>query len=182
MITDSRSQVHPARRSTDRRRGAPLPLRRRPSGPHRRYGFTLIEMLVATILLAVGVTAVLAAIGNSSDSTYTSDRLQQATLLAQQQLEQTEMQAGSLTAGDTSGNFSPTYPDITWHQNVQTTQYPNLYLVTLQVMWGPLNRPSMRQFVTYINSAMAQNIQTGLINGTTPAGSTTTGGSTNGGQ
>jgi Tfp pilus assembly protein PilV len=133
-------------------------------------------MLVATTLLAIGVVAVLGAVATTTESSYMADRLQQATLLAQQQLGQAQMQAGSLSAGDTSGDFSPGYPDIHWHQSVQASQYPGLYQVTLQVTWGTPARQSMRQFVTYINSTMASNIQQGLINGTTPASQATTSG------
>lgn len=51
---------------------------------NRRGGFTLVEVLVAAILLTIGITAILTAIGSANKSSTASSRLNQAVFLAQE--------------------------------------------------------------------------------------------------
>ena len=72
-----------------------------------RPGFTLVEMIVATFLLAIGVSAAMLALSTSSQASYRSERVQTAALLAQKQMTEIEIQAAqnNLTGGDQTGDF-----------------------------------------------------------------------------
>ena len=125
-------------------------LRRALGRSNRRLrGFTVIEMIVATVLLAIGVVASLTAISSATKTTKVADDYTTATLLAQQQLATIETQLESLTGGTQNGDFGDNYRGFKWEQNTETTDYPNLYRVTLTVNWGQGAKPNSLQIVTY---------------------------------
>ncbi len=55
-----------------------------PGACKRQAGFTLVEVLVAAILLTIGITAILTAIGSANRSSAASAKLNQAVFLAQE--------------------------------------------------------------------------------------------------
>src|SRR5579871_1963008 len=114
-------------------------------------GFTLVEMIVATLLLAIGVVAALAAISTGIQATYKADRLQTAALLAERKLGQIELEASNLTGGDQQGDFGKLYPEFRWRESVESTSYPDLFQVTVTIQWDLNNpRPQERQYITYL--------------------------------
>ena len=141
--------------------------------PRRRAqsGFTLVEMIVATVLLAVGVVATLGAIHAAAQTTQAADGAQMSALLAQKQLTQLELQPDQLTGGDQQGEFGDEYPGYKWQQSVEATDYANLFKVTLTVSWGSGNDQHKREFITYLNNGQ----QITNPNGVTPGSATTTG-------
>ena len=66
-------------------------------------GFTLVEMIVATTLLAVGVTATLGAIHAAAVTTMAADSAQTSALLAQKQITLLEIQPDQISGGDPAG-------------------------------------------------------------------------------
>lgn len=113
-------------------------------------GFTLVEMIVATLLLAIGVTAALGAISASVQLASRAEHLQTAAMLAQEKLAELELQSASLGSGTQKGDFSPQYPDYRWTEEVDPTQYPDLFRVTVHIEWGDPNQAAGRDFVTYL--------------------------------
>ena len=100
-------------------------------------GFTLVEMIVATVILAVGIVGAAGAFNAATRASATASEIQIATMLAQQQLSQTETQAqGNLSGGDTEGDFGADYPGYRWKQSVTATDYTNLFQVSVTVTWG----------------------------------------------
>lgn len=114
-------------------------------------GFTLVEMIVAAILLVIAVVAALAAFSSASQTTTAAENMQTAALLGQKKLTEIELQPDSLSSGgDQQGDFGDLYPSYRWQESVETTDYPSLYRVTLRVLWGAVNAPRQREFVTYL--------------------------------
>jgi general secretion pathway protein I len=143
----------------------------------RRRGFTLIEMIVATMLLALAVVGALVAYNSATQSASHSERLHTVSLLAQRRLTELELQSDSLTGGEQQGDFAPEYPEYRWQQVVEPTEYQNLYRVALTVRWGTPTTPRERTFVTYIRSDQNQGPQAA-----TGATGTGAGGAGNAGQ
>ena len=145
-----------------------------------RPGFTLVEMIVATFLLAIGVSAAMLALSTSSQASYRSERVQTAALLAQKQMTEIEIQAAqnNLTGGDQTGDFGNQYPEYKWKESVEGTNYPELFKVTLTVQWDlSHNPPHESVFTTYLTNqqnAVTQATQA-QTNGTATT-STTAGG------
>jgi general secretion pathway protein I len=149
-----------------------------------RRGFTLIEMIVATLLLAIAVVGALAAFASATQSSSTSERLHTVALLAQRRLTEVELQSDTLSGGEQQGDFGEEFPEYRWRQVVEPTEYQNLYKVTLTVQWGPQTGPRERAFTTFIRSDQNQVPQENSGTDATGAGATggANGGSGNGGQ
>jgi type II secretion system protein I len=148
-----------------------------------RRGFTLIEMIIASLLLVIGVTAALGAMGASTRTASYAAEIQTAALLAQKQLAETASQPSTLSSGgDQEGSFDDPYSAYHWRQSVEATDYPNLFKVTMTVTWGPSFHTSQREIVTYLRSdqsTITQQIQTNYTsyqNNQTTTSSTTPGG------
>lgn len=139
----------------------------------RRLGFTLIEMIVAAILLFVGVVAALEGIAAATRSAGIANQLTLATLLAQKHFAELEVDTSQLSGGAQSGDFTDEYAGYHWDQNVDTTDFTNLVKVTLTISWSSGAMPRTAQFVTY---ETLPSTSTGTTGGTGAAGGTGTGG------
>jgi type II secretion system protein I len=133
---------------TDRAAGAASALRSIARG-RRRGGFTLIEMIVASILLFVGVVAALEGIAAATRSAGIANEMTVATMLAQKHIAETEIDTTQLSGGAQSGDFTDDYAGYHWDQNVDTTDFTNLVKVTLTISWSSGAMPRSAQFVTY---------------------------------
>jgi type II secretion system protein I len=146
-----------------------------------RRGFTIIEMIIAAILLVIGVAGALGAIGASTRTAGYASQIQTAALLAQRQLAETASQPDSLASGgEQEGTFDDPYSNYHWKQSVEATDFQNLFQVTVTVMWGT---NSQREITTYLRSdqntiiqqeqqnyTSYQNNQTSGSAGTAPGG------------
>jgi general secretion pathway protein I len=128
--------------------------------PRAGRGFTLIEMMVATILLVIGVVATLSAVSSATHATAVAEETHTAALLAQQQMTQIELQPDTLTGGDQQGDFGDSYPGFRWQQSIEPTEYQDLFKVTVTVLWGTPNSPHSRAFTTYMRNPQLDQSQT----------------------
>ena len=128
-------------------------MRRTPRVCKNRHGFTLIEMIIAAILLIIGVAGALGAIGASTRTASYANQIQTAALLGQRQLAETASQPDSLSSGgDQEGTFDDPYSSYHWKQSIESTDFQNLFKVTVTVMWGT---NSQREITTYLRSDQA---------------------------
>ena len=101
-----------------------------------RRGFTLIEVLVAILLVAVAVVAALKgirALGDADQKAKRADMLQELALEKLNELEATE----SPNSFDTSGDFSDrNHPEITWSLDMEQSDTQNLDEATMKVTMG----------------------------------------------
>lgn len=85
--------------------------------PSRR-GFTLVELVVAFLILTIGVVAILELVSQSAlNARYAKDRTTAVTL-AQQKLEELMAQP-DLAAGEMEGDFGDAYPQFRWRAQVK---------------------------------------------------------------
>ncbi len=117
------------------------------TGSRRRSrGFTLVEALVATVLVGVGVTSVMngfASLTKSEAITRESERMQR---LAMDKYDEVVATGEAATQGGESGNFQDRGEDrYSWKVDVQPSTETNLNVVTVTVT--PTNGNSNRDAV-----------------------------------
>jgi Tfp pilus assembly protein PilV len=112
----------------------------------------MIEMIVATVVLAIGVVGTVGAFNAATKTSSIAVDQQTATMLAQKQIAEAEVQAeGNITAGETDGDFGADYPGFHWKQSITTTDYTYLFQMSVTVSWGaPPKRE--RTVTTYLTS------------------------------
>lgn len=89
-------------------------------------GFTLIEVLVATVLMAVGITACLMTMGALESGELKQEKSVSIHELAQRKFNEV-MATVDLTQGGSSGDFSDwNLPDYRWSAAVNSTGTTNL--------------------------------------------------------
>ncbi|HEY3379698.1 MAG TPA: prepilin-type N-terminal cleavage/methylation domain-containing protein [Armatimonadota bacterium] len=102
----------------------------------RRYrrGMTLLEVIVAMALLAIGITGVLGAISSCLRNTDAAASYSRAALLAQQvatELDRNE----TLDTGQQSGTFDELASSYRWEADVTEANASGLYPVRITVLW-----------------------------------------------
>jgi len=140
-----------------------------------KSGFTLIEMIVATLILALAIVGALSVISNSTRAVESGERLQTAALLAQNKLTELELQTTNMTSGEQQGDFGEEYPTYRWRTMTDTTEFEKLFKVTLIVSWGENTGGNEREFVTYLRNDTDQTPEEQVQNN--PSSSATSGAS-----
>jgi Tfp pilus assembly protein PilV len=125
-------------------------------------------MIVATVLLAVGVTAASHAISSAIRMAATAQSRATAAMIAQDKFAEIEADPTQLTTGDQQGDFGNTHPMYSYRQIVEATTQSDLYKVTLIIQWQDGAFQKQAQFVTYE--------PTTLLSSTATSSTTTTGG------
>jgi len=118
-------------------------------------GFSLLEVVAATLLLAIAFTALLKVAGGSMELTRNADDHSQAALWARSLLDTVDITA-PLQAGRTEGRFDDTYrwrlvvtPWTPAQNNANAQGMPVRVLkLDLDVIWGPAMRERSAHFST----------------------------------
>jgi prepilin-type N-terminal cleavage/methylation domain-containing protein len=111
-------------------------------------GFTLIEVLVTLLFMAIAIPAIMGGISSATRIAGSTRRRSEATGLAESELNQI-VASGSWQAGNSAGDFSaisPDFSDYTWQSNVtpwaQDTTGQQIQQIDLIVSWkGPNGNP-----------------------------------------
>ena len=119
----------------------------------RTAGFTLVELVIAFVLLAIGIVAILELVGQSALNARLARNRTQAALLAQQRMEELLSQP-DLQPGISEGNFGDRFPQFRWRTQVEQVsgsadpaQVP-LYRLTVVVEWQEGTRTQSVQLDT----------------------------------
>ncbi len=99
----------------------------------RTRGFTLIEVLAALAIIAIGMSAVLSALGSSAS---TAGYLRDKTLaqwIALNQVAQTRLSGALPMPGTTDGTLDYAGRSWHWRQEVTDGEVPGLYLIEISV-------------------------------------------------
>ena len=99
-----------------------------------RQGMTLLEVLVAMTVLAIGIVGVLGAVSASLQSSTASAQYSVATLLAGRvaaELERLE----TLEPGELSGTFEETARDYAWTAEIASADEFGLHPVRISINW-----------------------------------------------
>jgi len=111
-------------------------------------GFTLVEMIVAMVLLAAGITAALGGVSSVIETQRLSEEYTKAALLAQSILTEVE-QVDGLIEGTDQGDFGEQYPGWRWEREVVEAESEGLLQVTVVVYWTSGRRERSFSLVTY---------------------------------
>jgi prepilin-type N-terminal cleavage/methylation domain-containing protein len=98
----------------------------------RQFGFSLIEVMVAVLILGVSLVGLVHGINTALASGKEAEIQTQASLLASSQIESLRAD-GFYLAGETSGEFDGDLSVYSWRQNVVATQPEGLYEVTVVI-------------------------------------------------
>jgi general secretion pathway protein I len=117
-----------------------------------RNGFTLLEIMIALAIVSIAMVSLLA-LANRSIGVH--DRLQRittATLLAQQKMAETEVNArhGTLQSAESQGVFSGPYADYRWQIAYADTPLASVQMVTVTVLWGDEERNELVDLTSFI--------------------------------
>lgn len=106
-------------------------------------------MIVAVFLLAVGIVAAMICISAATKTTSISNEYTTAALLAQQRFATLEASTDQLVAGQQQGSFAPDQPGFNYDQNIEVTNFPQVYKVTVTITWQTGVVPRQAQFISY---------------------------------
>jgi len=128
------------------------------SGIGRRRGLTLLEMLVAMAILAVGIVGVLRVFSSSIVTSKAAESYSLAATLADQAAAELERQR-SLSPGTLSGEFENVGPGYTWQAEIGSAEAGGLQRVRIAVFWETGSRRRHFEMVTYMRPSPEQEQQ-----------------------
>ena len=102
------------------------------NGPSSQAGFSLIEVVVAILILGVALVALTEGVTAALSSSKTSERQTTAAQLAAGQIE-TLRATGSYDDGESDGDFGDEFPQYRWTQTVSSADVPGLHDVEVVV-------------------------------------------------
>ena len=131
---------------------------RTPAFPARQRGFSLIEMVAAFVVFALGFGVLMGILTASIRNTRLAADYTQAALWAQTKLDVVGI-GEKLEPGRKSGRFDDAFrweleiskyepPDPTSAANVESFQGIDMFRVDLEVLWGERRNPRSAHFVT----------------------------------
>jgi prepilin-type N-terminal cleavage/methylation domain-containing protein len=96
----------------------------------KHSGFTLLEVMIAIGILAIGIGAILVAENNSLDTTFRAKRMTTVATLARNSLIEAEREIQGKTFDETrkelSGKFDPPYSEYSWERKIKEITFPNV--------------------------------------------------------
>ena len=116
-------------------------------------GFTLIEIIVASIILCGSVLVVSAISTRSLSGTKLNRQYEVAAALADRQLALIDYMGvdSFIESGQTEGNFERIDAEYHWEAAAEFRDIDNLYLVNITVSWVERNRPYSVSVGTMLN-------------------------------
>jgi prepilin-type N-terminal cleavage/methylation domain-containing protein len=96
----------------------------------KRAGFTLLEVMIAIGILAIGIGAILVAENNSLDTTFRAKRMTTVATLARNSMIEAEREIQGKSFDETrkelSGKFDPPYSEYSWERKIKEITFPNV--------------------------------------------------------
>jgi type II secretion system protein I len=120
----------------------------------RQSGFTLLELMVALVILALGIVGLMRAVSQGMAATAQIRDVTTATTLAQMKMEELASHVADLPA-ESSGDFGDEAPAFSWRATAESTDIEGLKRITVVVLWQRGNR---QQSVT-LETCVSENMQ-----------------------
>ena len=120
----------------------------------RRYGFTLIEVLVALAVVAVALSAGMRAIAQGADGASALKARTLAMWVAENRLAQAQLDDPAPAPGTTTGEEAQAGARFTWRRTVEASPNPAFWKVEIVV--APDDQPGyvLARLVGYVGSGL----------------------------
>jgi len=117
---------------------------------HQRMGgFTLLEVMVALLIIATSFVVLLHSRNQSVVAADYARHVTVATLLASERMNDIEHE-GFPDTGEDSSVFGDDFPEYTWKTIVSETPYENIREVRVQALWGEGRSQRSMELVNYV--------------------------------
>jgi len=129
-------------------------LRRKNDGAIPR-GFTLLEVLISLLIIAIVLITCLRAQNQSIRLYHLSRDMTIATILARQKMGEIEL-AGFPELGEDEGDFEDKFPGFSWQRSVSVTPFEEARRVALSIMWKEGIRERRIDVIAYITNTKVE--------------------------
>ena len=116
----------------------------------KRNGFTLIEILIALVILAVALTAAARATGSATDGARILKQRMLGQWVAQNRLNQEVIAKSFPSVGVQTGEASQAGQAFTWRQTTSGTENPNFRKIEIKVFAAGDNAYSLASLIGYL--------------------------------
>lgn len=114
-------------------------------------GFTLIEVLVALVILGIAFTWLIIGTNQSIDMATRSKFITTSTLLAQKRIADVVSSGLEKAPGSNQGDFGEDYPGYKYTENIESTPLEGCRKYTLTLKWGERSNLET-QFTAFLSS------------------------------
>lgn len=119
-------------------------------------GFTLLEVMIAMAIIATALVTLLSLAQRSITLHDKVQHLTRATMLAQQLMNEEEIQGTSGDSSEREDVFEEPFDDFSWRISYQDTMISQVRQVTVTVIWGEEQRNDGVSLVSFIPVSEAQ--------------------------
>jgi general secretion pathway protein I len=124
----------------------------------KQGGFTLIEVLVALVIVALGMSALLETLGSAADtSTWLRDKTF-AQWIALNQLEQTRLSGSAPSAGTSDGELDYAGHHWRWRQEVTSPGFPGVFQIDVKVEHADTSTVDESAWMTTVTGGMGDAV------------------------
>jgi general secretion pathway protein I len=115
-------------------------------------GFTLLEVMIALAIIAITMVTLLGLANRSISVNARVQKITQATLLAQQKMNEIEVAARDKTGGATeqNGTFESPFDGYRWEVAYRDTPLPSVKEVIVTVLWGERRKNEMVDLTSFL--------------------------------
>ncbi|HHO76942.1 MAG TPA: prepilin-type N-terminal cleavage/methylation domain-containing protein [Deltaproteobacteria bacterium] len=114
-------------------------------------GFTLIEVLIAMLILSITFLWLLKAETQGIDMSVRSKFITTSTLLAQERIARITSADHSIITGNDSGDFGEDYTGYAYTEEIEPTALGGYYKYILNISWGKEGKYETR-FISFLSA------------------------------